>query len=133
MATNPDRFPPSGNRLFCEQSVTLAASGKAKLSPTIRMQPGHPARVLYGVVTAGTITDAAIILEQEGVKITPDDGIPLETVADLSPPEVQLNRAGILLEPNRDFEPVLRDEGGAGGTWTIQWVLERLPTTTQTR
>lgn len=127
MASNPDRFPATGRRLYCQQSVTLAAAARGKLSPPIRLF-NQRARILNGVVTAGTITDAEIVLEQEGVRLTPEDGIPLESITDTTIPELALNRVGLDLIPQIDFEPTIVNNGGGTTTYTIVWIVERVET-----
>lgn len=123
--SNPNQFSKRGHRLFCQQQATVTAGATGELTPPINLEAEH-ARVLYGIVTDGVLTDVNLIVTEEGVTITPDDGVPLTVFADSTPPEVQLRRADLMIFPGKDFKPKIKNAGTVTDTWTIVWVLEKV-------
>lgn len=123
---NPTKFAPRCRRLYITQAATVGANAGAQLSPPFKLEGKHNARLLYGIVTTGTVTDAAILLEQDGQRITPTEGIPLEVVADLTPPDFNERRADLVIYPGSEWAPTLNNETGVQASWSITWVLERI-------
>lgn len=137
---NPEYFTPGTDRLFVQQTATIPAGQSVQLGPewyfkgdteSGRAAQTTQAAPLYGVISIAAggpaLSDLALIIDVEGARSTPDEGVRGDLILLTAPPQIAtVNQIGARVPAyGKTWAPVLRNNGTLSASVVCVWVFER--------